>query len=264
MKNKTSSKVISLLAILAILLAASGCRGRAKVGELQLESKTVELGDIQSVRVEINLGAGELDVAGGADELLEANFSYNVAALKPEVEHSDGVLTVRHPDVKTRVGSLWNLEDYRNEWLVRLNDKVPTDLSIALGAGEVDLQLAGLSLTGLDIDVGAARGTIDLRGDWARDLDVTVKAGLGSVVLVLPRNVGVRVEVKAGIGNVDAPGLVKEGNVYTNDAYGVSERTLRMDIEAGVGNINLELEQAAARAGPAVTDKVLAEFTSYV
>jgi CubicO group peptidase (beta-lactamase class C family) len=207
-------------------------------------------------------------VAGGTDALLEANFSYNVAALKPEVEHSDGVLTVRHPDVKTGVGSLWDLDDYRNEWLVRLNDKVPTDLSIALGAGTVDLQLAGLSLTGLDIDVGAATGTVDLRGDWARDLDVTVKAGLGSVVLHLPRNVGVRVQVQAGLGNVNAPGLAKEGNVYTNDAYGVSGRTLRMDIEAGVGRLNLELEQAAApagpAAGPAVTDEVLAEFTAYV
>jgi len=238
--NTRISKSVAFLAIVVMLLA-SGCARGLRVGKLQTESQSVELGGAESVRVEINMGAGELDVAGGADKLLEADFTYNVAEWEPEVKYSGGTLIVQHPDVETRVTSLWDLDDYRYEWDLSLNDDVPMDLSIALGAGKIDLQLAGLSLTGLDINVGAAEATIDLTGDWARDLDVTVKAGVGRATLRLPRRVGVRVTVETGIGDVDAPGLKRDGDVYTNDAYGESAVTLSIDIKAGVGKINLEL-----------------------
>jgi len=237
--NTRISKSVAFLAIVVMLLA-SGCASGVEVGKLQTESQSVELGGAESVRVEINMGAGELDVAGGADKLLEADFTYNVAELEPEVKYSGGTLIVQHPDVEGRA-SLWDIDDYRYEWDLSLNDDVPMDLSIDLGAGKIDLQLAGLSLTGLDINVGAAEATIDLTGDWARDLDVTVKAGVGHATLRLPRRVGVRVTVETGIGDVDAPGLSKEGSVYTNDAYGESAVTLRIDVKAGVGKINLEL-----------------------
>jgi hypothetical protein len=50
------------------------------------------------------------------------------------------------------------------------------------------------------------------------------------------------VEVDAGPTMIDASGLTQDGNVYTNAAYGVSDVTLEIDIEAGVGKITLEIE----------------------
>ena len=262
--NAKSSKVVGLLAILVALLAASGCVGggrRAQVGYLRAEPKSVELGDVESVRVEIRMGAGELDVAGGADKLLEADFIYNVAELKPEVLYSNGTLVVQHPDVEG-LTSLWDLTDYRYEWDLRLNNDVPMDMSIEMGAGEIDLQLAGLSLntlevkvgagvgtidlTGapslatLDVDIGAGDVTVDLTGDWAHDLDAKIKCGTGRATLRLPEDVGVCVSVERGLGKVNASGLSRDGKDYVNDAYGTSEMTLRIDVEAGIGVIDLE------------------------
>jgi hypothetical protein len=211
------------------------------VGELVTESESVDLDGAESVRVEIGMGAGELKVAGGASKLLEADFTYNVAELKPEVVYSGGTLTVMTPDLDERVASLRDTDDYRYEWDLRFNDDVLMDLSVNLGAGDIDLQLADLSLSELDVNVGAAKGTIDLTGDRARDLDVTVDAGVGNLTLRLPGNVGVRVNIDAGVGDVDARGMTKDGNVYTNAAYGESAVTLRIDIRAGVGKINMEL-----------------------
>lgn len=109
-------KVLLLLAIVALLLAVTGCVGRRiRVGKLRTESESVALGGAEAVRVEINMAAGELHVAGGADGLLEADFTYNVAELKPEVKHSGGTLTVQTPDVEGRA-SLWDIDDYRYEW----------------------------------------------------------------------------------------------------------------------------------------------------
>jgi len=258
-----NSKEIALLAMVAILLAASGCGSGARVGKLQTESETVELGDAASVRVEIEMGAGELNVAGGAAELLEADFAYNVAELKPEVDYSAGTLTVRTPDVDTGIGSLWDAGEYRYEWDLRLNDDVPMELQVSVGAGRTDLKLGSLSLTGLDVaggagevlvdlsgstsltrlNIGGGAGalTVDLTGAWQDDLEATIGGGVGKKILILPRDTGVRVKVEVGIGNVDAAGLTKEGEYYTNDTYGQSEATLYLEVGGGVGEIELRV-----------------------
>jgi len=262
--NVKNLKAVGLLAVLVVLLAVAGCTGeRVRVGELKTETQSVELGGAKSVQVDIDMAAGELDVSGGADELLEADFKYNVAELKPEVEYSNDLLQVRTPDVQTRVESIWDLDDYRYEWDLRLNDKVSMEMDITLGAGRADLKLGDLSLTRLDIEGGAGDITVDLSdasyltrldisggagqivvdltGDWQTNLDADIEGGVGVITVRLPRSVGVRVDVEIGIGSVNANGLTKDGYDYVNDAYGESDVTLRINISGGVGEINLEL-----------------------
>lgn len=235
---KTKHFLIALVLVTALL---TGCGSKARVGALQTESQTVELGDARSVRIEIDLGAGDLDVTGGAEKLLEADFIYNVAELKPEVEYTDGTLVVRQPESRG-LPVLRDITDFRNEWGMRLNDAVPMDLRVDVGAGAGNLRLSGLSLTGLDITLGAGKSMIDLRGDWMRDLNVTMNAGAGDITVRLPRDVGARVKVNAGLGTIETRGLEQNENIYINSAYGESEITLQVDIDAGVGQINLEVE----------------------
>ncbi len=66
--------------------------------------------------------------------------------------------------------------------------------------------------------------------------------------LRLPPEIGARVEVQAGPHTVTARDLTQEGDVYTNSAYGVSDVTLQVDLEFGLGQINLEVAPAAAAA----------------
>ena len=240
-KEKYSTVVWLALVLLGALLLA-GCSSRLRVGELKTESQSVELGDAKPVNVEINFGAGDLRVNGGAEKLLEANFTYNVARLKPEVESTDDTLVVRQPEVKG-LPALGDIADFRNEWDLRFNNEMPMDLSVNVGAGTSELQLAGLSLIGLDIHLGASESTVDLNGKWVHDLDVTIEAGVGDVIVRLPKDIGVRVEVETAIGTIDAFGLKQDGNVYTNAAYGVSDVTLQINLEAGIGQINLEVQE---------------------
>jgi hypothetical protein len=219
---------LSALVLLGTLLLA-GCGSRARVGALRSESQSVELGDAKSVRVEINLGAGDLQVTGGAEKLLEADFTYNVARLKPEVKYTNDTLIVWQPDGKG-LPDLRGITDYRNEWDLRLSDEVPMDLSVDMGAGTGNLQLAGLSLTGLDLSLGAGTSTVDLSGDWVHDLDTTIDTGAADLTVRLPRDVGASVKVEAGPHTIEATGLTRDGNLYTNAAFGVSEVTLQIEI----------------------------------
>jgi hypothetical protein len=242
MPNKQGVKVVaSLLILIAVASTATGCYRGVRVGDLQTKSQTIERGEAEAVNVEIQMGAGKLDVSGGASELLEASFTYNVEELNPQATSADGRLEVKDSGVDVGITSLVDLVEFRNEWDLRLNEDVPMEMIIDLGFGSSNLILGALTLTSLTINGGAGEVTIDLTGDWQNDLEARIMGGLGDIHLRLPADVGVRIEVDTGIGTVDASGLTRDGNTYTNDAYGVSDVTLQIHIGGGVGNIDVDL-----------------------
>ena len=225
-----------------------------KVGEMQSESKSVDLeihnrGPGQSkymtfAVVHLKMGAGELNVTGGADadRLMEAHSSYNVSAWKPKVSKhvpTDwGLLTVRQGSVEGARGG-----DARNVWDIRLNEEVNTALLVEVGAGESDLDLDSLNL-GVPgykgVGVPGAEGR-DLTGDYTKNIDASIQGGVGEAKVMLPSGVGVKVNAQ-GPGKIDAKGLQRaDDSSYVNDAYGESEVTLRVDIEGGFREINLEV-----------------------
>ena len=232
--------LVILLAAAALILGSCGAQGQ-QVGEMQRQSESVDLENAQSARVELRMGAGELNVSGGADALMEADFSYNVSEWEPEVSYDvsgeTGELSVEQgSDEGVRVGG-----DARNEWEVRFNDEVPTDLHVEMGAGESDLDLDSLTLTRLDLEMGAGQTTVDLTGDYGQDLEASIEGGVGEATVLLPSEVGVRARAEGGLGKINAEGLQSEGDSYVNDAYGDSDLTLEVDVRGGVGRINLEV-----------------------
>jgi len=233
-----------VVALLIVMMAGTavfaGACGVKQVGDLQRQSQSVDVGEARSVRADLRMGAGELNLSGGAEALMEAVFSYNVAEWEPEVDYEvsgdTGALSVKQ-DIIAGVP----VGEARNEWDIRLNDEVPTDLNVQMGAGESDLDLDSLTPTGLTLHMGSGKATVDLTGDYAQDFDVRIQGGVGEATVLLPSEVGAQVSVEGGLGKANAEGLQKEGNSYVNDAYGDSEVTLDVDIQGGVGRITLEV-----------------------
>ena len=237
--------VLLLVLMVAIAVFAEACGtqrgGTQRVGEMQRESRSIQAENAQSVHTKLQMGAGELNLTGGADRLMEADFAYNVADWKPKVSYdvsgNAGELIVKQGSGGgVRLGG-----DARNEWDIRLNDEVPTDLRVQMGAGESDLDLDSLTLTGLNLQMGAGKTTVDLTGDYAQNLNASIQGGVGEATVLLPSEVGVQAKAEGGLGTINAEGLQKEGEAYVNDAYGKSGVTLRVDIQGGVGEINLEV-----------------------
>jgi len=217
-------------AVAALFLVSCGTQG---IGDLQRESRSVDLDNAQSERAELKMGAGELNLTGGADALVEGDFAYNVADWKPEVNYD---VTGDAGELSVEQGSGEDVPvggEVRNEWDLRLNDDVPIDLSVEMGAGESDLDLDSLTLTGLDLQMGAGKTTVDLTGDYDRDLSATIEGGVGEATVRLPSAVGVKVNAEGGLGTINAQGLQREGDAYVNDAYGDSDVTLDVDVRGG-------------------------------
>jgi hypothetical protein len=230
--------VVVLVAVAAVFLGSCGRQG---IGEMERESQAIDLENAQSVRAELRMGAGELNVTGGADALMEADFAYNVADWEPEVDYDTSGDT---GELKVEQGSGEDIPlggEARNEWDLRFNDDVPIDLNVQMGAGESDLDLDSLTLTGLDLQMGAGETTVDLTGSYDRDIAASIEGGVGEATVQLPSEIGVRVNAEGGLGQINAEGLQREGDAYVNDAYGDSDVTLDVDVRGGVGQINLEV-----------------------
>src|SRR5215207_7984991 len=97
--------VVLLIVMMAATAIVAGACGRQpggtqqQVGKMQRESKSVDPKNAQSAHAQLKMGAGELNVTGGADQLMEADFSYNVSEWKPKVSYDvsgqEGELVVK-------------------------------------------------------------------------------------------------------------------------------------------------------------------------
>ncbi len=228
------------------------------------ESRTVQLCSATSVTAAVELEVGDLKLKGGADALLEAEFTYDLPNRRPEVEYhvadGAGALTIHQLTPDEPLGT-----DAGSEWDIRLMDTVPIGLRINLGAGDAALDMSTLELRELGVDLGAGdldlrlggarlletanvnlgagTGTIDLSGEWHKSCYVRLNVGAGDVAIVVPHGVGVRVVAEAGIGAVRVEGLSGAEDGYRNDQYGTAAVSVVVAVNVGVGEIRVRVAE---------------------
>lgn len=233
-------KVCSLLLFpcCCLLTLLAGCETQnIKTGPIQDEPISIPLAGNSRANVELKMGAGEIQLAGGAQELLEGTMEYNVPDWKPRV-HTDSIgdqtsITIEQP---SSVGGLGNVH-YR--WNLRLNDKALLDLKVNCGAGKADLHLGDLTLRTLAVNMGAGQVDVDLRGTPTRGYEVDVSGGVGKAIVHLPTGVGIHAEAHGGLGSINVTGLEKHGNSYENDLYDKAKVNVEIKVEGGIGEIQL-------------------------
>ena len=237
-------KFTTVLLLGSIFLLAS-CINSVAVGPVQTDSQSVELGDVESVRAEIQMGIGELEVQSGAANLMDAEFTFNIEDWRPEVSYEQrgniGELHVSQPDGE--INGIPDDSDIKYSWEIGLQNDVPLDLTIDVGVGESDLALGDLYLQNLVVDTGVGTTTIDLTGNVRDDYDVQINGGVGETAVYLPEGVGLRVEASTGIGSLVVNGLQREGDsdLYTNDSYGSAAVNVTLEISGGIGEITVQV-----------------------
>jgi predicted membrane protein len=236
----TTSAGAAVLAAVSVL--GTGCltvhTDGDGVKELKTETVNIDRGKAEMVRLDVRMGAGELRIEGGAEKLMEGSFTYNVPFFKPVVRYDAtgfrGNLTVEQTTEKeVRVG------DVKNNWSLRLNNDIPLDVLLHMGAGESKLNIGPLTLRRVEVHMGVGELKMDLRGDPKRDYDVDIKGGVGEATVYVPRSVGAIVHATGGIGGIEVSGMRKDGSAWINDEYGKSKVTVRVDIKGGIGQINV-------------------------
>jgi hypothetical protein len=215
-----------------------GWRGHALADEVH-DTRAVELQGAKSVDMELNIPAGEVMLAGGSSRLMDADFRYDRRREKPNVEYSvssdRGLLHVSQDEDQWHTN--WGNDDV--DWNMKVNNGVPIDLHVEMGAGHTNLQLNGVEVKDLDVHMGAGQLDLDLTGPRTVSVNGTIEGGVGQATVRLPKDVGVHVEASGGIGSVDQRGLKRDGDAYVNDAYGKAAANVDLTIHGGIGEIRL-------------------------
>ncbi len=230
-----------MAAIASLALTLTGCIvSTTPTGETRTESHSIDLPKAEIVHAEIKMSAGDLKLRSGATKLMDGEFRYNVDAWKPQVKYEQtgfrGQLTVEQGGTAGTTGQVVN------EWSIRLNDGIPIDLEAKLGAGEARLDLGGLTLRSANIKMGAGTSEVSFSSEPKHSFDLTVRGGVGEATIRIPRSVGVIAKAKGGIGEINVRGLTKQDGSYVNEAYGKSKTVVNVDVQGGIGQINLYSE----------------------
>lgn len=228
-------------AFIAVAMLVALLSGYAGAGLTSKERVVVSRQGASSVDVKVRMGAGELWISGGARELLEAEFLYSDPDWKPRVDYrllgKAGVLEVEPPDLR-----LWDyIGDHRYEWNLKLSNDVPMRLEVTLGAGVSHLRLGGMLLDEVDIQMGVGECTLDLTGKWREDVYVNIRGGVGKAHIVLPKDTGIELRAQGGIGRITVSGLKRDGDAYVNDHFRKSPVLMRVRVQGGIGEINVEV-----------------------
>lgn len=209
-------------------------------GSVQHETRSIDLDKSEMARVEIKLGAGELQVDGGSAKLMDADFEYNIASWKPIVRYDASSfrsqLRIEQP------GGVHGGSHVDYKWNLRLNDKLPMDVDLDLGAGEAHMNLGGMNLRSVQVNVGVGEVTLDLRGKPTRDYTVNLNGGVGHARVYLPSDTGVIANAAGGIGDINVRGLEKSGGQWINPAHENAPVTIHLDIKGGIGQIEIIAE----------------------
>lgn len=244
-----TSKLLTALLVVALgasITAATGCRrvpieqvdGKTRVTKAD---ETISAQGATSADVSVEMGAGRLFIAGGSNDLMEGDFTYAPASLKPEIDYKvtggKGDLRVRQPDIE---GLPLHLGDAEYLWDLKFSQTIPMDMTVEMGAGDSVLQVGNLDLDALRVALGAGTSEIDLTGSRTKDLEVRVEQGAGRLTLLVPASgVGVRIiGAEDGVGDVSAPDMTRDGDDYVNDAVDTTAAPqITVRVERGVGEI---------------------------
>jgi hypothetical protein len=229
----------TILAVSAASLLLASCNiDHGPPGEALTETHSVEAGKVEMVRVDLRLHAGELQLTGGGSKLMEGEFRHDSRSGKPEIRYETTGFRGRL-NIQSGSKSFFGPGAESDKWIVKLGGELPLDLHVGMGAGEGNLQLAGLNPRRVEVEIGAGELKIDLRDRWQKDFDVEIRGGVGEATVYLPRDVGVVAEARGGIGEIKVEGLQKQGSRWVNSNYEKVKTTIRVDVRGGVGQINL-------------------------
>jgi hypothetical protein len=179
----------------------------------------------EMTRVTVSMGAGRLEINGGAADLVEGTIQYNVPEWKPTVKYQGNELSITQ-GIST--GNKLPPENIANNWNLKFGQS-PIDLTINAGAYDSQLDLSGLALTNLSINDGASNGNVIFNTPNPEKMQLlSYKTGASTIKLT-------------GLGNANFTEMSFSGGAgdYTLDFTGKLTRDAHVTISSGASQVSV-------------------------
>ena len=204
--------------------------------ETEVALETKEYSEIERASIELNLDVGKLTLAESTPLLYECISQYRYKEFEPFEEFSRtdkeaNVLIYHSPVIKRRISN-----NIRNDWQLKLNNKIIYDLSVKTGALDTDCNLSGFKVEKLSIESGACNINLVVPKYNSK---IIIDTGVSNIEIAIPKNVGATVNIDSGIAIKDLDNFIKRNDTYTSHNYDESEFKVDIEIDCGVSNIDI-------------------------
>ena len=206
----------------------------------QAEEVTMGLKGVEEARLFLNYGAGRLTVDGRAapGELLHGRFATGLEYDRKE-EGERVTLRLRPPHGSGFAP--WNWGNQQRDWDIHLNNAIPLELEVEMGAAEANLDLSEMQVRRFRLKTGASdsRVTLPAQATYTR---ATVETGMASVALCIPEGVAAQIEAEAGMAEVkiNRSRFPRAGKVYRSADYDTADHRVDLTIHVGMGSVIIE------------------------
>jgi len=201
--------------------------------------ETKEYPEIERASIELNLDVGKLTLGESTPLLYECISQYQHKEFEPFekfslTEKEADILIYHSPITKRRISS-----NIRNDWQLKLNNKIIYDLSVKTGAIDIDCNLSDFKVEKLYIESGASNINLVLP---QYDSKIIIDTGVSNIDIAIPRNVGATVNIDSGIAikDLDVDDFIKKDGTYISNNYDYSEFKTEIEIDCGVSNIDID------------------------
>jgi len=226
--------------IVAGVLWLSFTQGGAPVAGGTTEEISQALGDIKSATIELNLGFSRAQVKAldtSSSDLVKGTFTHaqGMRATKSySVAGNEGRLTLKEEGVNFMIGGSGT-----SQWDLGVNRQIPIALRVNGGVGRASIDLSALNVPSIDVDTGVGSLTVTVPSTGVTT--ARVNGGIGSLTITIPQGVAARIRIDAGIGStrVDQARFPQTGNVYQSADYATATNKIDIDIDGGLGSINV-------------------------
>jgi hypothetical protein len=233
----------SILMIVVILAVLAGGYWIAQVavpsaGPASTESVTVPRTQAAQIEIGLHGSAGLMAVHAGqaSGPLLQASVPLlQGESLRRDVQAEGPAARI---DLRTEgVVVFPNISARDQGWDVAIAPGTPLTLRLDLGAGEIRVAGAMLSLQDLRVNLGVGKTEVEL-GPSVRTIEVS--SGIGETTVVLPAGVAARVRVSVAIGDSDVPaGYVRDGEWYVSPGYNSASTHVEVRVNLAIGAIHI-------------------------
>lgn len=218
----------SLTAFLVLLLASGAAPQETEGQSWRTVTMSRQLTGEEALEVDVSFGAGTLRVHPSDQGLLyRMELRYDEELFEPEVDYESGRLELG----LDRTGSRFSLARSHSggELDLGLSGEVALDLDLEFGAMRADIELGGLSLSGLTLSTGASESTVRVSSPNPVPMErARIEAGAARFGASSLGNLNAeRIQVEAGLGEM------------TLSFDGEWQRDAAVDIDMGVGSLDL-------------------------
>jgi hypothetical protein len=229
-----AASLVLMLGLLAGGLYLMGS-GTLSAGERVSENIAIPLEDAKQGRIDISLDAGQLEIGS----LEESSADIVAGILHDEADYGRSSVSNQNGKLTVTLSREWPnrsifYDDKDFFWELDFTRRIPLDVDLSLGAGQIVADLSGIQLSSVDVQIGAGQLILTLPAD--RNIDVSVKIGAGDAQIRLPEGAMVDIDCTTAVGNCSLPGASGLwSQSYTSSGYGKAEYKIDISINVAVG-----------------------------